>query len=218
MRSDSRHRGEAGGGWRGFPPLLATDGRNHKGDCDMRTGAIFARGSCRALKWMALAGMVFALGAGTALAQVTIKVAADGTATATVGDVTVSEASARVAVGVTVEVAANAPAQPQYAIELSLRAPAATGYARIWWVKLVPAMRTSTGILEPEAREPRRSRPPLELSHGEPGLLRRGLLMKSSWGHTRMTMRKTNTTTWALTSDQPGQSAGLPLGALRSSR
>ncbi|MCY4573591.1 MAG: fibronectin type III domain-containing protein, partial [Gemmatimonadetes bacterium] len=31
-----------------------------------------ARGSCRALKWMALAGMVFALGAGSAAAQVTI--------------------------------------------------------------------------------------------------------------------------------------------------
>ncbi|MCY4505530.1 MAG: hypothetical protein OXG35_01005, partial [Acidobacteria bacterium] len=35
----------------------------------MRTGAIFARGSCRALKWMALFGVVFALGAGSAAAQ-----------------------------------------------------------------------------------------------------------------------------------------------------
>ena len=35
----------------------------------MRTGAIFARGSCRALKWMALVGAVFALGHGEALAQ-----------------------------------------------------------------------------------------------------------------------------------------------------
>ena len=35
----------------------------------MRTGAIFARGSCRALKWMALFGVVFALGAGEAAAQ-----------------------------------------------------------------------------------------------------------------------------------------------------
>ena len=35
----------------------------------MRTGAIFARGSCRALKWMAVFGVVFALGAGQALAQ-----------------------------------------------------------------------------------------------------------------------------------------------------
>ena len=35
----------------------------------MRTGAIFARGSCRALKWMALFGVVFALGAVDAAAQ-----------------------------------------------------------------------------------------------------------------------------------------------------
>ena len=35
----------------------------------MRTGAIFARGSCRALKWMALFGMVFVLGVGQADAQ-----------------------------------------------------------------------------------------------------------------------------------------------------
>ena len=38
----------------------------------MRTGAIFARGSCRALKWMALLGMVFALGAEQAAAQATL--------------------------------------------------------------------------------------------------------------------------------------------------
>ena len=38
----------------------------------MRTGAIFARGSCRALKWMALFGVVFALGAGSATAQVKV--------------------------------------------------------------------------------------------------------------------------------------------------
>ena len=37
-------------------------------------GAIFARGSCRALKWMALAGVVLALGAGQAAAQVAIGV------------------------------------------------------------------------------------------------------------------------------------------------
>ena len=35
----------------------------------MRTGAIFARGSCRALKWMALLAVVFALGAVDADAQ-----------------------------------------------------------------------------------------------------------------------------------------------------
>ena len=38
----------------------------------MRMGAIFARGSCRALKWTALLGVVFALGAGSAAAQVTV--------------------------------------------------------------------------------------------------------------------------------------------------
>ena len=36
----------------------------------MRTGAIFARGSCRALKWVALVGVVLALGVGSAAAQV----------------------------------------------------------------------------------------------------------------------------------------------------
>ena len=40
----------------------------------MRTGAIFARGSCRALKWMALFGVVFALGAGSAAAQSTVTI------------------------------------------------------------------------------------------------------------------------------------------------
>ena len=38
----------------------------------MRTGAIFARGSCRALKWLALVGMVLALGAGQAAAQISV--------------------------------------------------------------------------------------------------------------------------------------------------
>ena len=47
----------------------------------MRTGAIFARGSCRVLKWVALAGMVFALGAGQATAQITIVPANDGKVT-----------------------------------------------------------------------------------------------------------------------------------------
>ena len=35
----------------------------------MRTGAIFARGSCRALKWMALIGVMFFLAGGEGLAQ-----------------------------------------------------------------------------------------------------------------------------------------------------
>ena len=38
----------------------------------MRIGAIFARGSCRALKWMALFCVVLALGAGSAAAQVKV--------------------------------------------------------------------------------------------------------------------------------------------------
>ncbi len=48
----------------------------------MRTGAIFARGSCRALKWVALMGMVFALGIGEAAAQ-----AVDPTLTVTASSV-----------------------------------------------------------------------------------------------------------------------------------
>ena len=43
----------------------------------MRTGAIFARGSCRALKWMALAGVVFALGAVDAVAQGTLTISSN---------------------------------------------------------------------------------------------------------------------------------------------
>ena len=52
----------------------------------MRTGAIFARGSCRALKWMALVGVVLVLGGGAALAQTvnvdTTKGGGDGIETA----------------------------------------------------------------------------------------------------------------------------------------
>ena len=50
----------------------------------MRIGAIFARGSCRALKWMALFGVLFALGAANASAQVTatlVKELAEGAST-----------------------------------------------------------------------------------------------------------------------------------------
>ena len=39
----------------------------------MRTGAIFARGSCRALKWMALLGVISVLGVGSAAAQPTFE-------------------------------------------------------------------------------------------------------------------------------------------------
>ncbi len=45
----------------------------------MRTGAIFARGSCRALKWVALFGVLFALGVGEASAQPSLVVNAPST-------------------------------------------------------------------------------------------------------------------------------------------
>jgi hypothetical protein len=47
----------------------------------MRTGAIFARGSCRALKWAAVLGVAFVFGAGTAAAQITAKVSNGGRVT-----------------------------------------------------------------------------------------------------------------------------------------
>ena len=113
----------------------------------MRTGAIFARGSCRALKWMALVGVVFVLGAGSALAQVsvsvpktvdeagklTISLAADvrvpGTVTADVDvSVTVSVAAgiAKLSEGLTVAELADA-VEPDY------RAPADP--ALTWTIK-----------------------------------------------------------------------------------
>ena len=69
----------------------------------MRTGAIFARGSCRALKWMALFGVVFALGAGEALAQTAeweLKVSSDLAEGESLVPVTVNLKVPAVAVGV----------------------------------------------------------------------------------------------------------------------
>ena len=57
------------------------------------TGAIFARGSCRALKWMALVGMVVALGAGQAAAQAATMASATYKG-ATVSPVTVTMSAA----------------------------------------------------------------------------------------------------------------------------
>ena len=74
----------------------------------MRTGAIFARGSCRALKWMALFGVVFALGASEAAAQLTIEVPDEVAETADAAiEVTaaVSIAAEAIAVDVVVSVA-----------------------------------------------------------------------------------------------------------------
>ena len=60
----------------------------------MRMGAIFARGSCRALKWTAMLGVVFALGAAQADAQVTVTVPA----TVTEGDVAEVKVEAKVSI------------------------------------------------------------------------------------------------------------------------
>ena len=69
----------------------------------MRTGAIFARGSCQALKWMALFGVVFALGAGGASAQtVTLQ-----------GSKTLAEGGALVSVTAVVTVPANTAEKQQ---------------------------------------------------------------------------------------------------------
>ena len=57
----------------------------------MRTGAIFARGSCRALKWMALFSVVFALGTGQVFAQATFTSGAWSPGSNTI-EITMSEA------------------------------------------------------------------------------------------------------------------------------
>ena len=76
----------------------------------MRTGAIFARGSCRALKWVALVGMVLALGAGQVAAQITV---AEPPTTLTEGEATT----------ITVEFVGDIPASSA-ASEVILRATA----------------------------------------------------------------------------------------------
>ncbi len=66
----------------------------------MRTGAIFARGSCRALKWMALLGVVLAAGAGSAMAQATYDLTAPSRMT---------EGQSLVPISVTFTIPAEAP-------------------------------------------------------------------------------------------------------------
>ena len=63
--------GRRGGGLRRLSPgCMGHEGRNSQGgDCDMSTGAIFARGSCRPLRWMVLAVLMVAIGAGEVAAQ-----------------------------------------------------------------------------------------------------------------------------------------------------
>ena len=80
----------------------------------MRTGATFARGSCRALKWMALFGVVFVLGVGTAAAQVTVTVAdkvnEGATVTLTVGGTVSIDAGASAGTLTVTAAAAEGPA------------------------------------------------------------------------------------------------------------
>ena len=85
----------------------------------MRTGLSFARGSCRALKWMALFGVVFAVGAGSASAQVTIsdpKTVDEGESLAFT--VTVKYSQAVSATANTVVVAATGAAGTSSAIDI----------------------------------------------------------------------------------------------------
>ena len=83
----------------------------------MRTGAIFARGSCRALKWMALFGVVFALGAGQAAAQATV--ALEGTKT-------LAEGGALVPVTAVVTVPAGTEASNNFEVTLTISVDADT--------------------------------------------------------------------------------------------
>ena len=100
----------------------------------MRTGAIFARGSCRALKWMALLGVVFALGVGQATAQM-VKLE---------GGKKLTEGGALVPVTVVVTVPAGTAQNDDYGVTLTIsvdttttpaqeRAETAAGTADVYW-------------------------------------------------------------------------------------
>ena len=82
----------------------------------MRIGAIFARGSCRALKWMTSFGVVFALGAAQAAAQVKVttpKTVDEG------GRLTIA-VSARVSVGPALGAAATITVTPTVALRTAV--------------------------------------------------------------------------------------------------
>ncbi len=86
----------------------------------MRIGAIFARGSCRALKWMGLFGVVFALGAAQAAAQVTVttpKTVDEG------GRLTIS-VSAKISVGPGLAAASTITVTPTLAVRTDDSLPA----------------------------------------------------------------------------------------------
>ena len=89
----------------------------------MRTGAIFARGSCRALKWMALAGVVFTLGAGQAAAQETAR-ALTG-ATFEIEDTTPMEGATSMANTITATLSAEVPGGSTTATTVTITVTAA---------------------------------------------------------------------------------------------
>ncbi len=109
----------------------------------MRSGAIFARGSCRALKWMALVGMVFALGFGEAVAQV------DPTLTVT-ADSVVEENGNRLPVTVRLSVPRSSPvrtADQSVTVTLTLTNAGGSGQSTISAARLaeLPASNTVDG-------------------------------------------------------------------------
>ena len=86
----------------------------------MRMGAIFARGSCTALKWVALFGVVFALGAADAFAQ------AQATVKIELGTAKPMEGGALVPVTVTVTPTADATVPGNATVTLTLAPDGAT--------------------------------------------------------------------------------------------
>ena len=118
----------------------------------MRTGAIFARGSCRALRWMALFGVVFALGAGEALAQT-------GTYDLTASD-KLTEGQSLVPISVTFSIPAEVPQNDRagtVAVTVSVRQPS---LARIRATQRVTTMEELHSAIPPVTRA--------ELTTGEP--------------------------------------------------
>ena len=73
----------------------------------MRIGAIFARGSCRALKWTALLGVMFVLGAGGTAAQTVTKVEVSNSAPAEGGGTLTVTATVAIPATVTARGTAN---------------------------------------------------------------------------------------------------------------
>ena len=108
----------------------------------MRTGAIFARGSCRALKWMALLGVTFALGSGAAMAQ-----AVDATLTVTTERSVVEENGNRLPVTVRLSVPRSNPVRTtdqSVTVTLTLTASGGSGQPTIRAAQLAELPATST--------------------------------------------------------------------------